>query len=383
VNGTDSYFRQWLGGGFYDQTWFVMLGNLTVTADFELQPANLVFVSSHSYPANAGSAAAFDDDCNALATAAGINTLTGDAYVAWVSDGASTAASRIGAARGWVRIDGEPFGDDLTDMLSNGAIFNAPLLDEHGQPPEYGYASTVWTGTNPDGSADPTGDCGDWTVTDTSTKAALGNVFGGPKLWTTATKTTGCGTVQQLLCFGTAHGTPVSPHVIAGKRTFLSNTPWNPGAPGGDGDADLHCDAEKPPGMGAVRALIGTSTRAPSSVMVEGTSYVRLDGTLVGTGAEIERDYYTRPLDSGIWQAGDGTYPIAATDGYVWTGTQEVNSPSTGIVFDCSDWTSSSGGSGTVGTFGIVDQSSPDWWFGAVFSTCDNPLHARVYCVEQ
>jgi hypothetical protein len=278
-------------------------------------------------------------------------------------------------------MDGEPLGDDLPSILSNGAVFNAPLIDEHGMRPQDFWQ--VFTGTNPDGTADPTGDCGDWTVTDTTTEVIEGNVYGGPKIWTTAQRTTDCHANRQVLCFGRTHSAPRPPHVVTGKQIFLSTTPWNPGGPNGTASADAQCDAEKPAGMGAVRALIGSSTQAPSSVLVAGTSYVRPDGTFVGTGAEVARDYYARPLESGLWQAGDGTYPIAATDGYVWTGTQEVNSLSPGIGWDCNEWSSTSGGGGVTGRFGTVRQDDPDWWFDAVFSTCDNPRGARLYCVEQ
>src|SRR5690606_4557544 len=82
-------------------------------------PTNLVFVTSTTHePASLGGLAGGDAICAARAEAAGLP----GTYVAWLSTATVDARDRLGSARGWRRVDGEPFADTVEDLAS-GKIF--------------------------------------------------------------------------------------------------------------------------------------------------------------------------------------------------------------------------------------------------------------------
>jgi len=121
TNGSDSRFAGWGGScsGVVRDCTVALTSSTTVTARFEPIDHNLVFISSvDTYTSGLGSAVAYDGQCSQLATAAGINNATGDAFIAWVSDSHSSALSRLGTARGFMRMDGEPVADDPAAMLA-------------------------------------------------------------------------------------------------------------------------------------------------------------------------------------------------------------------------------------------------------------------------
>ena len=160
TNGSGSYFSGWAGdcasaGAFHDCTLSVTAAR-SVNANFLPQTWNLAFVSSTTFAANLGSAAAYDTECNLLASAAGINNAPGTAFMAWISSTASSAGARLGSPRGWVRLDGAPFADTKTKLLDNRQIFRAIDLDENGTRRT---SQSVMTGTNPDGTATTSATC--------------------------------------------------------------------------------------------------------------------------------------------------------------------------------------------------------------------------------
>ena len=104
--------------------------------------------ASATFATTLGGAQLYDSQCNSLATAAGINDVTGNAFVAWMSDATSNARARLGAsARGWVRMDGRPFADTQSDLFSNNVVFHPIRLDENGTDPG---RQLVLTGANTD-----------------------------------------------------------------------------------------------------------------------------------------------------------------------------------------------------------------------------------------
>ena len=83
------------------------------------------------------------------------------------------------------------------------------------------------------------------------------------------------------------------------------------------------------------------------------------------------------------WQAGDGSYPIGATDGLAWAGSQSTQSTSLGTGWNCTNWTLTTG-FGATGAFGYTIQQPPTWWWqGSGSVACTNAVNARLYCVEQ
>lgn len=73
-------------------------------ATFEPTEHNIIFLSRRDAPSNLGGLPAYDARCNALATDAGINDANGAAYVAAMSDGATSLRERLGSARGWITL---------------------------------------------------------------------------------------------------------------------------------------------------------------------------------------------------------------------------------------------------------------------------------------
>ena len=119
-------YRQWFGllllglggitgctGPFRDCA-INLAASISLSAMFSPMVNNLVFVSSARFPTSLGSAMAYDAKCNAAATTAGINDSASASYIAFTSDASSNAATRLGSARGWVRMDGQPFADTTT-----------------------------------------------------------------------------------------------------------------------------------------------------------------------------------------------------------------------------------------------------------------------------
>jgi hypothetical protein len=351
-----------------------MNASKSITATFSPITTNLVFVTSKPSPANRGSAAAYDADCNAAATSGGFNNLAGDAFVAWTSDAATTALDRIGpTARGWIRLDGTPFGDTLASIFA-GVVFNPIDIDERGAVVQNN--GVVWTGMNGDGTVDLAHTCNNWTSASLFVQGLAGSAYGGPRVFTEANHTKSCDATTPIYCFMKTKTTPVLAQSNAGKRIFLSNALWAPS--GGAGAADAICEADKPAGTGPVKALLATSSFNPGTLLASAQTYVRPDGTVVGTGAQIKNSFQTVPMPSGIWQTGDGTYPIA--DGLAWTGGQSVGSSSPGTGWNCTNWTLSTG-SGAAGAFGYTIQQPVTWWWNGGTTACSG-ANARLYCVE-
>lgn len=326
------------------------------------QSPNLVFVSSQTYATTLGSAAAYDAQCNVLATAAGINNGTDDAFIAWMSDSFSNAVGRLGAARGFVRVDGAPVADTVADLVA-GKLFHPILLDENGDT--LFTAIAPMTGTAPNGTASGT-NCGDWTNPVANTTVGL--LQAGPQAWTSFSIGS-CGNVLRVYCFQKTQNAVVAPSPASGKRIFLSTTPFLPGS----GDPDALCEAEKPAGTGPVAALLATTSAAASSVLDPMASYVRPDGVAVGTGqaiVDVTQGSFT-PLVSGIWQLGDGSY----FDGVVWTGSSAVGAVPTSDT--CTDWTATTGD----GSTGRSSFTQTGFWTNGS-QTCDSGF-VRLYCVEQ
>jgi hypothetical protein len=136
------------------------------------EPPNIVFVTSVAYDGNLGGLAGADQKCQALAEAAGLPANT---YRAWLSTASVNAIARLGAARGWVRVDGKPFADTKADILA-GRLFHPIRVDESGNDDNTPSGSSVWTGTGSDGAVDRSGDiCNGWTASGVDARGVCGN----------------------------------------------------------------------------------------------------------------------------------------------------------------------------------------------------------------
>jgi len=140
-------------------------------------PGALVFLSSASGSGDLGSwaeagaasgLAAGDAICRNLAAAAHLPAP--DSFVAWLSDADGDAADRI-LPEGvpFRRVDGMIVANDRDDLL-DGSIDTSIHVEESGA---FAADSTVWTGTNADGSAS-TAHCEGWTSADSGDGALFG-----------------------------------------------------------------------------------------------------------------------------------------------------------------------------------------------------------------
>ncbi len=333
-------------------------GTPTPSATATAIPFNRVFVTSGTVAANFGGLAPGDTLCQSAATSAGL----AGTWVAWLSDASTDAKSRLGAARGFVRTDGTPFGDTIASIAA-GHLFHTLRLDEHGV--DVGTA-TVWTGTDADGTKSSS-TCTNWTTT--SGSAETGTTGGGPDAWTARISQT-CNAQRHLYCFETDKTATLTPSAAPGNTIFVSNGTFTPG--GGTSAADALCDGEASAGglSGTYVALLATSTQSAAARVVLSALNVRKDGISVGSGPTLAAG---GTLPSGIWQTASGAY---VGGGAVWTGATAPNVVGT-AASTCNDWTSTTS---TTGIFGLPMFADATWWDSGT-QTCGTAF--RLYCVPQ
>jgi hypothetical protein len=374
-NGTGTYFAGFGGDctGIGECS-ITMDRDKHITLEFGQQTHNFVFLSSRGDYTSHGGAVNFDVNCNKLATDAGINNETDDAYVAWVSDEDSLALDRLGTtARGWVRLDGKPVVDTVEDLLA-GKLIHTIRLDETGMLHDN---EIVGTGTLADGSAAPD-NCNNWQSEANGYDFAYGKDSGGPTYWTES-GVRPCNIGIQFYCFGKTFSEPIVLVPEEGKLIYLSE----PYVPNVDTTPDEACAASAPSGAGEVLAMLAYDDKAGADALTNGTKYVRPDGQFVGFGAEIVEaaapgvqanvdDY----LATGIWQTGDGTY-LNELDSAVWVG--DINIARQGAS-DCDDFTTGTS-SATVGDYRDSGSGFWDQEYGDRYRECSTPH--RFYCVEQ
>src|SRR5262249_47770640 len=349
-----SRFTGWTGacsGSVRTNCTVTMNAARSVTASFVTYTNNIVFVSSATYNGNLGGVLGADANCNQLATAAGLNNATNDAYIAWLSQvsgtGTGDVLTRLGTARGFIRVDGAPFADQLQKDVAN-PIYNAIDRDENGSV----LHADVWTAetsTLHPGSAD---DCGAWASTAGS--GWNGSSAGGPSAWTNGGTFPhpACSAPQHLYCFMKTKTSALSIAPQPGKVTYVTAL----GTLSGVAGANSACTTSKPLNAGTVVALLplfGPPARSASSLLSAASTYVRPDGIVVGTGAEIAAGN----LRSGIWQSGNGLYGARI---FEFTGTSSISATPASIADTCSDWTVTTGS--VVGADG---RYVSNWWGGS------------------
>lgn|GEM_PF-3792720 len=318
---------------------------------------NRVFVSSQKYSMTLGSAQAYDAECNALATAAGLNNATEDAFIAWISSATSSAASRLGDARGFVRMDGRAFADEL----SGGAIYRGVEFFETGAPVP--PTQFVASGTTPLGELS-VNSCASWTATNRGVTG--GRATSGPHQWASSGGSL-CSTPQHIYCVEITKERQLVPPQYPGRLMFLTNADF----PVADPDTPQQaCTRSAPAGSGPVVPLVSTATQAAAEVLEDDADYVRPDGVLVGSGAQIKSGEWL----SGAWQQGDGTYPTSIRR--VWVGGTAVDQLGD---LTCEDWTRSD--ADIDGRWSHPQRATDGSSWGTSDRRCSSPS-MRFYCVE-
>jgi hypothetical protein len=141
--------------------------------------SRIIFVTSMSFNGNLGGLAGADQQCQNLATVAGLYNPTN--YKAWLSDNTTNAVDRLEHApvpylsvRGYGTIIAQNW-DDLVD----GALANPIRFDEYGRL----VTDRVWTGTMSDGTKAGS-DCSGWTSAKSTVKGSYGLSSDLTSLWT-------------------------------------------------------------------------------------------------------------------------------------------------------------------------------------------------------
>jgi hypothetical protein len=344
---------------------------------------NVVFVTSATFNGNFGGLAGGDSECASLATSAKLPTGT---YTAWLSTENNSlsfvnASARLGSARGFVRPDGQPFADTVSD-ITLGRILNALSLDETGSDVG-GAGSYVWTGTTNAGtvaggpSPKPILTCGNWTFSDSMDTGAFG-LIGGSGVWSENSaigEGDPCNMDFHLYCFDTSHISPLTVTAAPGRHAFVSkgSLDTTSGLTGADALCQNEASAADLANATHFLALLSTSTAsAASRFNLSGPQWVRPDGIKIADTATLAAG---SALDSGIWQNADGTYLTTQT--LVWTGSSTPST--TGTTSEtCTDWGTNS--SSVNGAVGLSNLANTAWWNLGEAGPCN--LANSVYCLE-
>jgi hypothetical protein len=278
--------------------------------------------------------------------------------------------TRLGNAQGWVRMDGKPWANTPASVFTSNQVWNPILFDENGQITISATSMWVMTGTKADGTPSAN-NCADWTNAASSLLVTGGYLASGPAGY--GAFNTGCGlsTGLRVICMGTTKTAPVAPTITAGRKIWTSAAIF---APNLVTTPDSVCQAERPSGVTTAAALIAYTGRPGSSVLDPVTSYVRPDGTLVGTGAQMISASVSGLLESGPWQRADGTYDPNLF--FTWTGSVDLSTIGT-VGSTCNNWTDPSTVTGTIGAPSEVDSL---WWDGGANNGCGGMQH--LICVQ-
>ena len=307
---------------------------------------NLVFVSSTQVTGDLG-AATYDRVCNNLATAAHINNVKNNGYIAWVQAAGHDPTVMIGASRGWTRVDGKPWVNDMALALNQSVTFYPPVVDENGVR----TFDTYWTGMQPGGAI--WNNCADWGMAGIDAGITYTHSVGWGWTQSYNLNAVGCKETHRLLCVGIGRIGAVGPGGNGTKRIYLTNQGWQPN--GGVAAADARCNLDKPMGVGKVKAVLTASTRKFEDVLAPNAIYARPDGVVVGSTDDLLKALRNPigplTLESAPAMKGDGTF--AATWLYAWSGNTDT----------CRDWTSKADDDrGTTGDLGDwADFGVPRW----------------------
>jgi hypothetical protein len=236
----------WTGGCTGGSAVCALALNTNVTVGLVVSHNNYAFITSTASDAKLGGLTGADQRCQNAAATAGLPLDGFQAFI--VEAGMANITSRLTAAgaRGWVRVDGQPFADQISD-LTGGAIRTPLWVTETGG---FIYQGTPWTGANFDGT--PSGnDCSAWTTNASTSNGSNGVNYEFEGLWY-GEGNYGCNTTyNQLYCLGTTLSNPMTYAKTPGRIAFLSkaNFDTSKGISGGTtgittGSADVLCQTE-------------------------------------------------------------------------------------------------------------------------------------------
>ena len=380
-----------------NQCTVTMAGAKTVTATFALAP-NVMFVTSSSQELlGAGWLRNADAICNNLAAASTKNILgagpgQNEKYIAWISGidpqtGTTvTAAGRLAGITGWVRVDGRPVFDKITDIATHDLVY-PPRFDENGV--DVGAAQLVWTGTAPSGAQNDTSCIGavngitsSWV--NTQATSTLGLASANSAQFTQFTAAGSCVGTRRLYCMGADRKASITATRSRGRLAFTTAGTFVPQAGGLDA-ADALCQSEAStaglPNAGAFHALLSTTTTPALSrfqVLASDEPWIR-----VGDGQPLT------PRESDMRDSQLATLTVAPNvtamktrlgNVEIWTGAPRPTAVSPNTAASCDDWkdpqvTKSSGGF-------AFDTGIVQIWFGGNPNTLACNVGRRLVCLE-
>ena len=355
-------FTGWSGEGCAGQgsCQVTITGLAYVTANFS-QPPNIMFTTSTlQSPASLQGLAGADALCMKLA--ANANPKLSGNYKAWLSTQTVSAISRLGNASGWVRTDGKPVLNSISDLslAYSGKLFYPPRLDENGHDLGLGIDPLspneiiVITNTSLAGAL-PTypalGNCGNF-GSDDGSYVEVGYGTHNSGVFTQASQTF-CTNPARLYCFGIDHQAQVSVTPAVGRHAFVSTANWLPG--GGIAAADAVCqsDASAAKLPGTYKALLaptGATAASRFNYAAGSPPWIRSDGIQVAPTASA---FFTTTLfDASPNITADGAYYFGWNG--VWSGAATPMTAGTNAT-NCVNWTSSS--SSQIGITGAASDS--------------------------
>ncbi len=348
----------------------LMTAARTVTARFDANPPNYVFVTSTLHKGDVGGLAGADAICQARATA---GALPGT-YRAYLSTSAANAPTRLGTASGWIRPkDNQPVIDQISDLVS-GHLFYPIMFDENGDP--IGEGMYAMTGTTASGTYQSAfGNCMDYT-------SVQGQVFGGypttnSGVFSGFAAPSCAAQILRLYCFGIDNQAVVKPPTVPARKAFVSSG-WTPG--GGIAAADGVCasDALAAGLAGSFRALLATPGNSAISrfdTSATALPWSRPDHTLMATKASDLAFSSLQYLNASPNSNAANTVWYGQVT--IWTGASDLTTIGT-AADTCNNWNDPNGGA----RFGIAGYSHIAEWFGASSGgACNSPM--RLVCLEQ
>lgn len=275
---------------------------------------NVAFVSSQTVVGAALDAEGGDALCTDLAAAAG---LEGD-YRAWFPSPDASAAARLEDARGWVRTDGLPFADRVSDIES-GTLWYPLALDETG---EHLQNVRVGTGTAANGTSGQVCGAADGVVTIGESASVSGS-------WTSV-GIQGCDAAVHVYCFGVDNDAAVQAEVQTGRRAFVSSSMFAGSSGLAAFDEACEADAAAADLQGDFLAFVPQSfMSALSRFDLAGEPWINLHGQRIWPTADGLTN--AGPLETGVSTFADGTPASVA----LWTGASQ---PSANNGLNCSNW---------------------------------------------
>ncbi|HVT08536.1 MAG TPA: hypothetical protein VHO67_13840, partial [Polyangia bacterium] len=292
-----------------------------------------------------------DRACAAAAAGPG-SLVPAGTYVAWISSRSQDALGRLAAARGgvpprgWRRVDGRPFVDQIP-LGSVPHTFYPIGLTEKGQPPS---AIWAWTATTNAQHSIPLYDCQDWTSSASTDNAEVGLPTAGGYNWSGGIGES-CSLSLPVICLQVDYAVPVvAPAPPANAKWAFFSYPFSTSSGLAGADALCAKDAAFAGLSGTFRALLATSTASAASRfhLTNTRPFVRLDGVIV---AAIDGDLFQAPpkmlapINEDVYGDFSASSTYVGAPGLTQIGTQT-----------CSDWstTSSHGVLGAANFTGVA-----------------------------